>query len=158
MYSLHRGPVLAGALILIAGCGTSQPTNVGKVSGKVTLEGQPLPDAVVTFSPVKEGGSAALGRTDSSGRYSLSYAQGVEGAEVGENRVSISTFDEGDPGGDPPRPKVLEKVPLKYNVRSELVRDVKPEDNTIDFELKSDGPVIADPNLIADRPSADGCQ
>jgi hypothetical protein len=144
---------------IACGCGSSQPQNVGKVSGKVTLEGQPLAGAVVTFSPVTAGGSSALGRTDDSGQFSLSYAQGIEGAEIGENRVSISTYDEGDPDGDPPRPKVLEKVPLKYNVRTELVRDVKPEDNTFDFELHSDGPVIADPGAIPDQPtSSDGCR
>jgi hypothetical protein len=159
MIARQLGGLLVCTGLVVSGCGTSQPSNVGKVSGKVTLEGQPLADALVTFSPVKQGGSSAIGKTDAGGQYSLSYAQGIEGAEVGENRVSISTFDEGDPGGDPPRPQVLEKVPLKYNLRTELVRDVKAEGNTFDFDLKSDGPVIPDPNAInIGSPSVDSCQ
>jgi hypothetical protein len=148
--------VLAYAAVIFAGCGSSQPSNVGHVSGKVSLEGQPLADAVVTFSPVKDGGSSALGRTDSSGNYELSYASGVEGAELGENRVSVSTFDEGDPDGDPPRPKVLEKVPVKYNAQTELIREVRAGNNQFDLELKTDGPIIADPSQIAEQ-SSDGC-
>jgi hypothetical protein len=136
---------------LCLGCGAkSQPKNVGKVTGRVTLEGQPLADAVVTFAPVKAGGASALGRTDADGKYTLNYAPDIQGAEVGENRVSISTYSEGAPDSDPPRPKVLEKVPLKYNVRTELVRDVKTEDNTFDFDLKNDGPVVADPGAACE--------
>jgi len=145
--------------IALAGCGGSaQPENVGRVSGKVTLDGQPLSGAMVTFSPAKPGGSSALSQTDTDGHYKLGYAAGIEGAEIGENRVSVSTYDPGDPDGDPPRPKVLEKVPLKYNVNSELIREVKAGDNTIDLELKNDGPVVPDPELTGDRSSADcGC-
>ncbi len=154
MWQQIRGMVSLSVVVL-GSCGTPTPTNVGKVSGKVTLEGQPLPDALVTFAPVKAGGSTALGKTDANGSYRLNYGQGVDGAEIGENRVTISTFDEGAPDVDPPRPKVLEKVPLKYNLRSELVRDVKQDANSFDFELKNDGPVVADPSTIAER--SDGC-
>jgi len=139
------------ALLWQAGCGTKGPDNVGRVSGKVTLEGQPLPDALVTFAPVNQGGSTALGKTDAGGHYKLNYSPGVDGAEIGENRVSISTYDEGAPDSDPPRPKVLEKVPFKYNVRTELVRDVKKEDNTFDFELKNDGPIVPDPSVLGEQ-------
>jgi hypothetical protein len=148
--------VAALSAATLLGCETASPDNVGKVSGKVTLEGQPLPDATVKFSPIREGGSSALGRTDADGKYSLNYASGIEGAEIGENRVSISTYNAGDPDGEPPQPKVLEKVPMKYNIRSELTREVNAGDNPIDFDLKTDGPIIADPSKISDR-SSDGC-
>jgi hypothetical protein len=147
---------VAPILLSLGGCGEDAPENVGRVSGKVTLDGQPLPGALVTFSPVKSGGAAALGKSDGEGQYSLYYTSGIEGAEIGENRVSVSTFNEGDPDDDPPRAKVLEKVPLKYNARTELVREVKAGDNTIDLDLKSDGPIIPDPNLVRDQSSC-GC-
>lgn len=136
----------ATAAIALCGCESSQPSNVGRVSGKITLEGQPLPDALVKFSPVKPGGSSALGKTDSDGNYKLSYASGIEGAEIGENRVSISTYAEGDPDGDPPQPRVPEKVPLKYNDQTELTADVKAGDNQFDFPLKNDGPIRPEPS------------
>jgi hypothetical protein len=128
---------LMGALLL--GCGG--PDNVGGVSGKVTLDGQPLPDARVTFSPTKEGGSSALGKTDSSGYYSLKYNAGYSGAELGENQVTISTYDAGNPDADPPQPAVPEKVPVKYNAKTELKVEVKPGSNTFDFPLEA-GPVV----------------
>lgn len=156
----HRWATLFAVLLACEtqiGCGSRTPDNVGKVSGRVTLEGQPLPEALVKFTPVKEGGSSALGRTDANGKYTLSYASGIAGAEVGENRVAISTYNAGNPDGDPPRAKVLEKVPVKYNIRSDLIREVKAGENTpINFELKADGPIIADPSQIADG-SSSGC-
>jgi hypothetical protein len=141
--------IVAAAAIFVAialsGCESAQPSNVGRVSGKITLEGQPLPDALVRFTPVQPGGSSALGKTDSDGNYKLSYASGIEGAEIGQNRVSISTYTEGDPDGDPPRPKVPEKVPIKYNAQTELTADVKAGDNEFDFPLKIDGPIMTQP-------------
>lgn len=129
----------AFGLLMIVGCGG--PSDVGGVSGTVTLNGQPLPDANVTFSPTKEGGSSSLSRTDSSGHYEMTYTGGYSGAQLGENKVTISTYDEGDPDSDPPRPAVPEKVPAKYNSKTELKADVKPGSNTIDWKLEG-GPVV----------------
>jgi hypothetical protein len=128
-------------LLVLSGCGG--PANVGRVSGTVKLDGQPLPDANVTFSPVTKG-SSALGRTDSSGQYTLQYTAGASGAELGENRVSISTYDAGNADADPPRPAIKEKVPAEYNSKTKLKADVKEGNNTFDWDLKSGGP-IADP-------------
>jgi hypothetical protein len=39
-------------------------------------------------------------------------------------------------------PAIPEKVPMKYNVKSELTYDVKPgEENVADFNLDSKGPI-----------------
>jgi hypothetical protein len=138
-------------VFLLAGCGG--PANVGKVSGTVTLDGQPLPDATVTFSPVKEG-SSALGKTDSSGYYSLRYTGGASGAEIGENKVMISTYDAGDPDSDPPRPEVKERVPPEYNVKTKLKADVKSGSNTFDWELK--GGNVARPSANTPDPDDKG--
>ncbi|MCI0360415.1 MAG: DUF4198 domain-containing protein [Planctomycetaceae bacterium] len=136
-------PVAAGIplVLAVAGCGASAPANVGRVSGQVTLAGQPLPDALVTFIPVKQGGSTALGKTDASGNYTLNYASGIDGAEIGPNRVSITTYAPANPDSDPPRAGVPEKVPAKYNLKTELTADVKAGNNTIDFSLEA-GPVV----------------
>lgn len=125
--------------ILLAGCGG--PDKVGGVTGKVTLSGQPLPDAMVTFSPTAEGATSGVGKTDSEGNYTLTFAADVEGAQEGENVVRISTYREANPDADPPQPAVPEKVPAKYNVKTELKVEVKPGSNTFDFPLEP-GPVI----------------
>jgi hypothetical protein len=140
-------PPAGGALALlivfaVAGCSSqSLPENVGQVTGKVTLAGEPLADALVTFAPVAQGGTTSLGRTDANGVYKLNYARDVDGAQIGENRVLISTYSAGNPEGDPPRPAVPEKVPAKYNTNTELKADVKSGSNTIDFSLEA-GPVV----------------
>lgn len=139
--SFTRYLVVACTALLAASCGG--PSNVSRVSGKVTLAGQPLADATVIFQPAKEGGSSALGKTDSSGAYTLGYAAGVSGAEQGENRVSISTYDAGDSDAEPPRPAVPEKVPAKYNVKSELKADVKAGTNApFNWDLEAGGPIV----------------
>src|SRR5262245_32233134 len=57
--------LVAAATLLFtsAGCGPS----MSKVECKVTLDGQPVEGATVTFNPVEKGGLAASGFTDSNG-------------------------------------------------------------------------------------------
>ncbi len=132
-------------LVFLAGCGPDRPDNVGRVTGRVTLEGAPLPNAMITFAPVQPGGSTSLGKTNDDGKYTLGYGGDVQGAEIGEHRVTITTYDSGSEDADPPRPKVLEMVPAKYNYQSELKAEVKAGSNEIDFPLKNDGPVVPEP-------------
>src|ERR1043166_4178431 len=87
-------------LVLVAaivGCSDSRPYKTAAVSGRVTLEGQPLAGAWVLFHPVhtaKDGplsGPEAYGETDSDGKYSLTTVFKDKGATIGRNRVLIST-------------------------------------------------------------------
>ena len=132
---------LFAAVLASAGCGGGGDSNVGKVSGTVTLDGQPLPNALVTFTP-KVGGSPSYGRTDESGEYELSYTRDQQGAVIGEHTVTITTYDAGDPDEEPPLPAVPEKVPTKYNLQTTLTEKVDAGSNTIDFELDSQGRIV----------------
>jgi len=139
---------LLAALIPFAltGCG-GKPYQVATVSGKITLDGKPLPKASVTFVPMasKENlapGPTATGMTDADGRYELIVDRSTTGAVVGKCRIYISTLlsdpvpDDRDGGLPVKRPK--DKVPEKYNQRTELVYDVPPGGTTqADFDLKS---------------------
>ena len=131
--------------ILVATLGCSgRPKNVArKVSGTVTLGGQPLTDAAVAFTSAD--GNTSYGGTDLQGKYNLIWAnirgRQIEGAQIGDNTVTISTFKAGSPEAKPPVPDTPEKVPHKY--RSEggfLKATVKAGVNTIDFALEP-GPV-----------------
>jgi hypothetical protein len=138
-----RALVLFAAALFIfglSGCGPRY--KLGKVTGKVTLAGQPLPDALVMFSPV-QGGSPSAGRTDASGEYTLVYTRDVNGAEPGEHTVTISTYQEANPEGEPPTPEKPEKVPLKYREGPDLPKvTVQRGSNTFDFTLEP-GPIEA---------------
>jgi hypothetical protein len=131
--------MLFAGMVSLVGCGGN--SNIGKVTGKVTLDGQPVSDATVVFSPTK-GGSPSNARTDSQGVYTLSYTRSEKGAEIGQHQVRITTFQHADADSEPPILAVPEKIPAKYNSQSELKVNVESGDNTHDFELKTDGPVI----------------
>ncbi|MBW3597231.1 MAG: carboxypeptidase-like regulatory domain-containing protein [Planctomycetes bacterium] len=123
-------------LALTLGCGNQ---NLGRVEGTVTLDGQPLEGAMVTFSPV-EGGRPAAARTDAAGRYELIYTRDDEGALIGEHQVSITTYDEIPLENDEDEVQVVpERLPTKYNVATELTAVVESGSNQIDFDLESAG-------------------
>jgi hypothetical protein len=135
------------ALIVLSSAGCSgRPRNFAKsVTGKVTLGGQPLAGASVVFTPVG-GGSPSTGRTDESGNYNLVWGRrgkrGIEGAQIGDHSVSISTFMDEVPSMKPPRPGTPEKVPYKYRLDSQPKVTVKAGANVIDIPLEA-GPVDA---------------
>lgn len=117
---------------LLAGCGGPEHPEVGRVSGVVTLNGQPLAEATVMFQPTE--GRASIATTDSAGKYSLTYLDGVPGAKLGAHKVIIRTEIPGE-DGQPPIAK--EKLPKKYHEQTELAAEVKPGSNTFDFPLTS---------------------
>jgi|1185.fasta_scaffold506110_1 hypothetical protein len=106
---------------IVIGCGRSI-ADVAPVTGRVTLDGQPLQFAILTFHPA--GKASASGGTDKDGRYTLLYKRGVMGAPIGLNRVTILLDVE-----QSHRPQLTP---------TELEREVKPGPNVIDFDLKSD--------------------
>lgn len=135
----------ASLLLIVAGCGGSKPYDVVRVSGTVTLDGQPVADARVEFQPVAtsvEGmGPDAVGTTDAQGRYTLTTTFDENGATVGENRVRISTHRLKE-NPDNPDGKMIEvapeKIPARYNTRSELTFTVPPGGtDQADFALQS---------------------
>ncbi len=122
--------VLLFEMCTLLGCGGPQ---FGNVSGIVTLDGKPLADISVRFED--EGGSAAIARTDKSGRYELRYTVDQVGAPVGKHKVTIFTpapMSEGT--GERAAPEI---VPAKYNSKSTLTQVVKSGTQTCNFELTS---------------------
>lgn len=129
-------------LPLLCGCGGPDGPELAHVEGHVFLDGQPLPDASIIFTP--ENGSPSYGVTNGEGYYSLGYSASSEGAMVGKHSVRISTYrfpDEDEDGN--PSPAAPERVPIEYNQQSTLTAEVKPGSNTIDFrDLRSSGEVM----------------
>jgi len=133
--------LLLGVMLALAtACNREGLPGLGSVSGTVTMDGQPVADAMVTFDGAKPGEPASLARTDSSGKYELYYSRGHKGTTIGEHVVHISTFSEA--AEEENRPAHKETVPARYNVKSELKKDVKRGSNKLDFELTSGGEII----------------
>jgi hypothetical protein len=89
---------LSPLLLLMVASGCGGGGRVAPVSGRVTLAGQPLAGAVVTFQPVRAQDADAptvtgsVGKTDADGRFELRLIEPDKaGAAVGQHRVSIST-------------------------------------------------------------------
>lgn len=123
------------SLCLATGCGggggSDQP-DLGTVTGVVTMDGQPLANVVVTFSP--ENGRPSVARTDESGNYELGYLAETRGAVIGKHTVSITTPQENP---TPPGQVYKDPIPAKYNTKTTLTADVKEGANTFDFQLES---------------------
>jgi DNA-directed RNA polymerase subunit M/transcription elongation factor TFIIS len=107
---------------------------LGQVSGTITLDGNPLPAANVTFQPLQEGTkpnadtAGSIGISDKDGHFSLYYVADVPGAAVGKHLVQIRA--QNDAG--------VEIVPGKYNQMTELTFEVKSGSNpAADFPLSS---------------------
>lgn len=82
--------VCAVSLVLL-GCGEgSSGVATVSVTGVVTLNGQPLPGAAVSFSPKGGKGRAAVGATDIDGKFTLTTVTAGDGAVPGEYGVSVT--------------------------------------------------------------------
>lgn len=145
-------------LLLLCGCGGP---GLYPVSGTVTLDGKSIEGLMVGFSPAGEGISGA-GRTDATGKYVITSAQG-RGLPPGEYNISIqeitaaensateikavesssnSAAYEQQAMGSASEYKAAERkskkvIPAKYNAQSTLKETVAKTENTIDFTLSS---------------------
>lgn len=79
--------LLGVVLLAAAACGGSaKPV---KLSGRVTLDGEPLAGATVVFTPADGGGNVASGRTDTDGEFRLTTFSINDGAVPGDYKVTI---------------------------------------------------------------------
>jgi hypothetical protein len=148
---------LLSLLTAVAGCGGD--AKYVPVSGRVMMDGKPLPNAAVAFIPLgsdgrEPAGYGSVGVTDAEGRYTLrvnSQQLQTDGALVGKHRVQITTgvseslareyTGPTEDGGPPPKfPKDYRRVPERYNDKSELTFEVPPggTDKADFLDLKSD--------------------
>ncbi len=135
--------------VLIAsalGCGRD-PHRLAPVSGNVTLDSKPLAGALVSFLPDARPGTmpavTSRGITDQQGNYTLATSDDRPGAVIGRHTVRIKTrLASSDPSAEVLEGQSVqatpERVPAKYNIRTELSFDV-PDGGTsqADFQLKS---------------------
>jgi hypothetical protein len=135
---MRTPPLLLFAALVAVGCNSGPRT--APVSGKVTLDGQPLANARVNFQPM--GGSTvtgvgSYGKTDGEGKYTLRLIDDTAaGAIVGKHKVTI-VLEQADTDEHDRRKGPVKNLPPKYNFDSELTFEVKPGQNTADFPLSS---------------------
>ncbi|MBI1249681.1 carboxypeptidase regulatory-like domain-containing protein [bacterium] len=139
--------LLGGIVFSLSGCGgpsiNYDSVQLLPVSGTVTLDGEPLAGATVQFQDEKTF-TFSFGYTDEAGNYKLQFDSQMAGCIPGEKSVRITTtgpigegegYEAGEsevPGGGK-----KERLPARYNKKSELRAHVTPEQVVFDFDLKS---------------------
>lgn len=127
------------------GCGKKGPETFS-VAGRVTFEGKPVPEGRIVFYP--ERGRPAMANIEPDGVYRLTTFKPGDGAPAGRYRVTIDAKQVSAPTQaksiqdeirvGPAGPTTVKwLVPEKYSNpdTSPLKAEVKPERNTIDFDL-----------------------
>ena len=129
--------VAVGVIVLLSTCLLGCSMDANSVSGRVTLDGEPLPDAIVQFIPEGGEGRIALGRTDNNGEYRLKSSRNITDVAPGSYLVEITTSDLAEGDGDEGEGMTRELVPKRFNKQSDVIKEIKAGANKIDFDLPS---------------------
>lgn len=134
---------------LLAGCfGANEPPvpETELVFGTVTLNGDPLANAMVMFFPSGETkGIECSGITNEAGRFELQHPRGPSGAPAGTYKVVVSHLVDGqgkpivpDPNIPPADLGAVEALPPKYSSLDETVlkAQIPAAEGDIKLELK----------------------
>jgi hypothetical protein len=174
-----RGLTFAGcllALALTAGCEVEEPPppapagpKLLPVTGRITVDGKPLPGAVVVFTPsFSDAGTHSIGETTADGSFALSYLY-RPGTAAGDYRVMVSYLlgPNGKPVGLEERSADVvsdammharEIIPARYSDyrKTELRATVTRKALRFDFDLK--GPILdlPDPLPLPEPPTSSG--
>jgi hypothetical protein len=141
-YDVRRFTVLIACLGLVAllaeGCGRKNQLETAEVTGRVTVNGQPLTGGMVAFMCPQ--GPVAKGPIGSGGSFRMGpYVAGAgDGVIVGRYQVVISAPDPEALAATKGIEHVPSLIPARYSVpaTSGLTFEVKPgQHNTANFEL-----------------------
>jgi len=92
-HRILRAALVGALLIAAAGCGKKPPPPLTSVTGKLLLNGQPLPFAKLEFMPELANFGAELNSfavTDEQGNFTLTCFNGAPGAVIGSHRVVVT--------------------------------------------------------------------
>lgn len=119
----------------LIGCGSGSTIEVVKVTGRVTLDDQPLEKGLIQFLPT-DGKSSSAACEIRQGKYSAEVPVGNKRVEVTAPKV-IGQQKAYDTPDSPVMDLLAEQLPLEYNGESQLKAAVSREKTTFDFALKS---------------------
>ncbi len=133
--TLNRNRIccLAGLLLLMSGCGGTNEAPTGQVKGKVTYDGAPLTEGVISFYSADLGVGASADIVEE-GAYTVS-----EPLKTGKYSVTILPPPEPPPQDAVPvsSKKVYKNIPLKYRdpKKSGLSIEIGKGDNLFDVQM-----------------------
>lgn len=128
-------------LSVLPGCGSADGLNRQAVSGSVLLDGRPLESGAILFEPGNSQLATAVGSLIRRGRFAISRDQGAVPDEY-LVRIYASSNEQSPPAkghSNNQRRPMLERIPARYNVHSELRATVAAHKaNDFQFQLRSD--------------------
>lgn len=136
-------PIAIGLAVglLVAGCG-GRATNRAAIHGEATLDGQPITQGSIVFTPAKGVKGTVAGGQIIDGHYHLTAERGPA---IGWNHVEINSLRA--TGKMVPKPfgargdamvnEMVEAVAPQFNSATTLKTEVKLGDNTADFDTTS---------------------
>jgi len=128
---MPRTPTVLLAAIFVCAAGCSNEPRLYVVKGKVSFDGQPVPDGDIQFASTAGDRGPDAGKI-SAGMYELKTTEGKKRVEI-----SASKIRPGGARGAGGEPVPEEYIPERYNAQSELTADVQPSGaNVFDFELR----------------------
>jgi hypothetical protein len=136
--------LLLAAVLAAPGCaGSEDDLPREAVSGTVTLDGKPLADGSIQFTPATNAGGTAVGggSTIENGRFSIAREKGLV---PGSYKVAISAADQkkrDEPTKGPVNKRsglAKELIPAKYNSQTTLTAEIKKGgSDDLKFDLQS---------------------
>lgn len=141
LFNFHNVMLVGFAIAatVVAGCNDGPP--MVSVTGLVTLDGNPVPDAAVVFEPTQSGPIGAA-TTDSEGKFKL-VTSTREGLIPGEYRASVTKYEmlgiDPNKPGDFTNAKMQWVVPEKYSqmATSGLMYKIDKSDDALEVQLIS---------------------
>lgn len=133
---------IAVVLVSLAMTGCSDPNTQkrGEVTGTVTLDGQPVEDAAISFFPVGSTSGPSAGGKIVNGKYHVPQAQGPV---IGDNRVEFNGAKKTGKkikdrfGEEMTQDQIVPLFPDKYNIQSKEQVRIEAGPNSYNFDLKS---------------------
>jgi len=126
--------VCLALLLTCAGC--SRGPAIGKISGEVTMDGQPLKEGRILFTP-EDGQGQTGGGTITDGKFLVEVPPAKMKVQINASKViGKRPAYEGVPNS-PMDDIVQETVPKRYNDQTELKEDVKAGPHSVKYELRS---------------------
>lgn len=123
-------------LLLTSGCGGSERAGV---SGKVTVDGEPIENGLIRFTPLPGTDAPSAGSAITNGSYSVPADKGLMAGryrvEITGRKLTGRKVEAGVKG--PVIDEVIELVPRRYNKESELILEIQSDSRVVDYDLKS---------------------
>lgn len=127
--------IVALLYVLLAGCSGGHPCSV---SGQVTFDGEPIAEGNIKFDPAGESLGTAGSAKIKDGRYEIPLEAGMHAGNflvsVAANKKTGRTVKQFD-STTATMEEIVQYIPDRYNLQSELQVDLASGVNQQDFQL-----------------------